>query len=131
MHHEMLLPVAKVAKIERKNKIIWKNLIFPVKRLHRRLPLLIDALRLHELLKRGGNHLQVRLQRHMIHIPDIEFELLRPTEVISSMTLRPARDPGRTSCRRACSGEYSGRYSGSSGELSSTKNSATQKSKNL
>ena len=53
---------------------------------------LVDAFGLDEFLEGDGDDFQVCHQGYVIHIPDIEFELLCPAEAITTMTLCPARD---------------------------------------
>ena len=62
----------------------------PIKRLHGGVTFLVDTFGLDEFLEGDADDFQVRHQGYVIHVPHIEFELLRPTEVIATMTLRPA-----------------------------------------
>ena len=40
------------------------------------------------------DNLNVSRKRAMVNVPHIKFELLIPTDGISTMTLRPSRNPG-------------------------------------
>ena len=63
-----------------------------VKRLHRRGRGGVDVLPHQHVLDSDEDHSDVRPQRAVVHIPHIQFELLRPTDSITTMTLRPTAD---------------------------------------
>lgn len=64
-------------------------LIPPIKRLHGGVAFLVDTFGFDKFLEGDGDDFQISYQGYMIHIPDIEFELLCPAEAIAPMTLRP------------------------------------------
>ena len=68
------------------------DLIPPIKRLHGGIALLRDTITLQHLHDGNPDNFQVCHQRHMIHIPHVQFEFLRPADGIAPMTLRPTRD---------------------------------------
>ena len=65
-------------------------LILPIKCLHGGVAGLADAFGLDEFLEGDGDDFQVSYQGHMIHIPDVQFEFLCPTNSITAMTLSPS-----------------------------------------
>lgn len=62
----------------------------PVKGFHGGLSFLCNAIPLKHLQGGQVNDLDIDPQREVIHIPHIEFELLRPADGIPAMTLRPS-----------------------------------------
>ena len=69
-----------------------KHLVMSIKDLHRGMSLLRDVGTSQNFLNGQPGYLEIRQQRYVVDIPDIQLELLRPADGISAMALRPARD---------------------------------------
>ena len=68
----------------------------PPKLLHRCLSRLADALAVQHLAHSQPQNFEVKPEGEVVHIPDIQGELLLPGNRIASVDLRPAGDAGAT-----------------------------------
>ena len=72
--------------------IIHVQSVMSIESFHRGLSGLVDVSTFQHLHDGNPYHLDVRPQRAVVHIPYIQFELLRPADGVTPVTLRPAAD---------------------------------------
>jgi len=61
---------------------------------HGCLTILVDTFAANDLTQRHPDHLQIEAARHIVHIPDIQFEFLFPRNGVAAVDLRPPGDAG-------------------------------------